>query len=215
MSIFVLSMNYKNFNKFFSKTGDFILPGKKAQFMLSPVSRKIIVNKNNPKKASVLIFCYPKNDKMHVILIKRSDYIGFHSGEISFPGGKFDNQDKNLRHTALREFYEELGVKLISKKNLTKFTPLYIPPSNFIVFPFLTYVNYTPQFYPELNEVAKIIELPISEIFNLKIKYTNLLYGPMKGRKVPCFEFKKYLIWGATAMILNEFKFFLASNSIN
>ena len=76
-------------------------------------------------------------------------------------------------------------------------------------------MNYTPQFYPELNEVAKIIELPISEIFNLKIKYTNLLYGPMKGRKVPCFEFKKYLIWGATAMILNEFKFFLASNSIN
>ena len=102
--------------------------------MLSPVSRKIIVNKNNPKKASVLIFCYPKNDKMHIILIKRSDYIGFHSGEISFPGGKLDNQDKNLRHTALREFYEELGVKLISKKNLTKFTPIYIPPSNSIVF---------------------------------------------------------------------------------
>ena len=151
MSIFVFSMNYKNFNKFFSKTGDFNLPGKKAQFMLSPVSRKIIVNKNNPKKASVLIFCYPKNDKMHVILIKRSDYIGFHSGEISYPGGKLDNQDKNLRHTALREFYEELGVKLISKKNLTKFTPLYIPPSNFIVFPFLTYVNFTPRFYSELN----------------------------------------------------------------
>ena len=150
MSVFIFCMNYKNFNKFFSKTGDFNLPGKKAQFMLSPVSRKIIVNKNNPKKASVLIFCYPKNDKMHVILIKRSDYIGFHSGEISFPGGKLDNQDKNLRHTALREFYERLGVKLISKKNLTNL-PHYIPPSNFIVFPFLTYVNFTPRFYPELN----------------------------------------------------------------
>ena len=88
MSVFIFSMNYKNFNKFFSKTGDFNLPGKKAQFMLSPVSRKIIINKNNPKKASVLIFCYPKNDKMHVVLIKRSDYISFHSGEISYPGGK-------------------------------------------------------------------------------------------------------------------------------
>lgn len=60
-----------------------------------------------------------------LILIKRSDYIGFHSREISFPGGKFDNEDKNLQHTALREFYEELGVKLILKKNLKKFIPLY------------------------------------------------------------------------------------------
>ena len=88
---------------------------------------------------------------MHTILIKRSDYIGFHSGEICFPWGKFDNHDNNLQHTALREFIEELGVKLILKKNLTKFTPLYIPPCNFTVFPFVTYVNFTPQFYPELN----------------------------------------------------------------
>ena len=94
--------------------------------MLSPVSRKTIVNKNKPKKTTVLIFCYPKNDNMHIILIKRLVYIGFHSGEISFPRGKFDNQDKNLQHTTLREFYEELEVKLIFKKKLTKFTPQYI-----------------------------------------------------------------------------------------
>ena len=87
---------------------------------------------------------------MLTILIKRSDYIGFHSGEICFPWGKFDNHDKNLQHTALREFIEELGVKLILKKNLTNL-PHYIPPSNFIVFPFLTYVNFTPRFYSELN----------------------------------------------------------------
>ena len=94
--------------------------------MLSPVSRKTIVNKNKPKKTTVLIFCYPKNDNMHIILIKRLVYIGFHSGEIIFPRGKFDNQDKNLQHTTLREFYEELEVKLIFKKKLTKFTPQYI-----------------------------------------------------------------------------------------
>ena len=76
-------------------------------------------------------------------------------------------------------------------------------------------MNFTPQFYPELNEVAKIIELPISELLYLKIKHTNLSYGTLKGSEVPYFEFKKHIIWGATEMILNEFKFFLAFNSVN
>ena len=123
MSIFTFGMDFKSFNNFFSKIDQYLLPGKKAHLMLSPTSRKFVLNKNKPKKASVLIFCYPNNTMMNVIPIRRPDYIGFHSGEISFPGGKFDIHDKTLEQTALREFHEETGVQLISKKNLIKFTP--------------------------------------------------------------------------------------------
>ena len=215
MSIFVFLMDYKNFNNIFSKNDHFILPGKKTHRMLSPSSRKIIQNKNKPKKASVLIFCYPKNDKMHLILIKRSNFIGFHSGEISFPGGKLDVGDRTLEQTALREFREELGVQLVSKTDSIKFTPLYIPLSNFMVFPFFTYENFTPKFFPEPNEVAELIEFPISELLRSKIKVRKLFNGTSKSIEVPCFKFKNHLIWGATAMILNEFKFYLAFRSTN
>lgn len=215
MSIFTFGMDFKSFNNLFSKIDQYLLPGKKAHLMLSPTSRKFVLNKNKPKKASVLIFCYPKNTMMNVILIRRPDYIGFHSGEISFPGGKFDIHDKTLEQTALREFHEETGVQLISKKNLIKFTPLYIPLSNFMVTPFFTYENFTPQFFPEPKEVTELIDLPISELLKSKIKIRKLFVGTSKNIEAPCFKFKNQLIWGATAMILNEFKIYLASQRTN
>ena len=144
---------------------------------------------------------------MHVILIKRSDYIGFHSGEISFPGGKLDNQDKNLRHTALREFYEELGVKLILKRNLTKFTPLYIPPSNFMVTPFLALGKAPQRFVPDKTEVEALVEVPLDEYLNDgNLIQQKLSTSYAQNIDVPAFKLKGYVVWGATAMMLSEIR---------
>ena len=132
---------------------------------------------------------------MHLILIKRSNFISFHSGEISFPVGKLDVGDMTLEQTTLREFREELGVQLVSKKDLIKFAPLYTPFSNFMVFPFFRYENFTLKFFPEPNEVAELIEFLISELLRSKIKVRKLFNGNSKSIEVQCFKFKNHLVW--------------------
>ena len=164
-----------------------------------------------PKKAAVLLYCYPKNDIMHLSLIKRTNYLGVHSGQISFPGGKYESEDKSLEKTAIRECFEELGTIIKTSNILTPLTPLYIPPSNFLVNPFVGHDNFYPKFSINSREVASLIEIPLFKLLELKIKQKKLKKGPLKGIKVPCFIYQNHLIWGATAMILSEFKFFLAS----
>ena len=180
------------------------------------------------KNAAVLIYCYPKFDLMHLSLIKRSNYIGVHSGQISFPGGKPEPNDKKLEDTALRECSEELGIQIVNK-NLFPLTPLYIPPSNFLVSPFVTFENFNPQFTslfkhvkyfnPKFNldkrEVAAHIQIPLFKLMELNIEKRHLEQGIQIGAEVPCFYYEKNLIWGATAMILAEFKSFLTSLSSN
>ena len=166
------------------------------------------------KKAAVLIYCYPKFDLMYVSLIKRSHYKGVHSGQISFPGGKPEIDDQSLQFTALRECSEELGIQIINE-NLVPLTPLYIPPSNFLVSPFITFDDFHPKFNLDKREVAAHIEIPLFKLMKLQIEKRALDEGPTKGTEVPCFWYQKNLIWGATAMILSEFKSFLATLSSN
>lgn len=212
-------MNYQNFAYSFSKIKDFPLPGIEAQLIAAPFNRqnKLLSKKKyvkSAKKAAVLIYCYPKMGVMHLSLIKRAYYKGVHSGQISFPGGKPEPEDQSLENTAIREYHEELGVKIINK-NLTPLTPVYIPPSNFLVSPFVTFDNFNPKFNLDKREVAAHIELPINKLMKLDIQKKSIDEGPLKDIEVPCFLYKKNLIWGATAMILSEFKFFLASLSSN
>jgi len=110
-------MNYKTFIDSFSKVNDFSLPGISAQLLATPLHRRnemppASVYTKNAKRAAVLLFCYPKGDQMYLSLIKRSEYQGVHSGQISFPGGKSELSDASLEETALRECREELGVSL-------------------------------------------------------------------------------------------------------
>lgn len=216
---FDLFMNYKKFADFFSKVNDFPLPGIDAQLLAAPLDRQ---NKmyskaeyiKSAKNAAVLIYCYPKFDLMHLSLIKRSNYIGVHSGQISFPGGKPEPNDKKLEDTALRECSEELGIQIVNK-NLFPLTPLYIPPSNFLVSPFVTFENFNPKFNLDKREVAAHIQIPLFKLMELNIEKRHLEQGIQIGAEVPCFYYEKNLIWGATAMILAEFKSFLTSLSSN
>lgn len=169
----------------------------------------------NVKRAAVLLFCYPKGDQMYLSLIKRSEYQGVHSGQISFPGGKSELSDASLEETALRECREELGVSLEAVAKLIPLTPLYIPPSNFLVSPFITYDPQDPDFFPDTREVASHIELPLFKLVELEIEQRKLTQGPLKGSPVPCYFYQGHMIWGATAMILTEFKVFLAALSTN
>ena len=162
-----------------------------------------------------MIYCYPKKEKTYFSLIKRSNYSGVHSGQISLPGGKFDKNDSSLKETALRECGEELGINIDLKKDLFALTPLYIPPSNFIVTPYLAYENFYPKFNPDSREVALHIEISIEELKKLKIENKFLRNEYRNEYSIPCYIYKRHIIWGATAMILSEFKSLLASLELN
>ena len=183
---------------------------------LAPAHRKKFINQNpnafkGAKKAGVLLFCYPKNGSMHISLIKRADYKGVHSGQISFPGGKQEKVDNSLWDTALRECNEELGTNLISTDPLMSLSPIYVPPSNFIVNPYVVSSTNYPVFNPDQREVSRHLQLPLNVLIDFEIVERKLKHGSAAGTTVPCFVFDEHLIWGATAMILFEFKNFLES----
>jgi len=204
-------MNFELFLKNIEVFKNTQLPGIEAQFKLAPKMRLEYnakkIEANNPKIAAVLALLYPnQNNEVSLLLTKRANYIGTHSGQISFPGGKFEKSDLNLKETALRETFEEVGIFQEKIDIVREITEVYIPPSNFSVTPFIGILNDIPVF--KLNsEVAKIIEIPFPDLLDdTMLASISISNSYMKETSVPCFNFDGSVIWGATAMILSEIK---------
>lgn len=162
---------------------------------------------HNPKASAVLSLFYPKNGKAHILLIVRSSYPGVHSSQIAFPGGKREAGDIDLKHTALRETNEEVGVRMSEISIVKKWSDIYIPPSNFIVSPFMGITEYTPDFVLQPEEVSAVIELPVCDLLNDRlIQNIRMTTSYAKNIEVPAFVIEEYIVWGATAMILSEVK---------
>ena len=187
------------------------LPGIEAQFKLAPKMRLAYnakrIQANKPKTAAVLALFYPnQKNNVSILLTKRAIYNGTHSGQISFPGGKVEISDLNLKETALRETFEEVGVLKKEINVIREITEVYIPPSNFSVTPFVGILNYKPVFKVN-SEVAKIIEIPFSDLLDdTNLASISITNSYMKETSVPCFNFDGSIIWGATAMMLSEIK---------
>ncbi len=185
--------------------------GLDAQFKLAPKIRlkysEEIINLKNPKKAAVLVIFYPnKNDETCFLLTLRSHYKGIHSAQISFPGGKFEKSDNNLKNTAIREANEEVGIPIDDIAIVKKMTDVYIPPSNFLVTPFLGFLSYTPTFITN-QEVAEIINVTLTDFLDdSAVSNTVLNTSYAENMIVPCFKLNNYIVWGATAMMLSEIK---------
>lgn len=173
-------------------------PGRESRYLLKPDSRL-------QQKAGILILLFPFQDKLHTVFIKRTENNGPHSGQISFPGGKFNSRDKDLEYTALRETTEELGVNSESIRLLGALTPLFIPVSNYDVFTFIGFMNKYTGFSIQTDEVQYAIIENIQELQKpdslgiLEINHSKYHI------KTPCYKIKDTNIWGATAMILSEF----------
>jgi len=184
------------------------LPGEVAQLKLEPLTRKAFEfdPKNlNPKLSSVLILLFPENHKTKLTLIQRPQYDGVHSGQIAFPGGKKEDSDKSLLETALRETFEEIGVEPEKIKIIGKLSQLYIPPSNFLVEPFVGYTDIKPKFIADPVEVSEIIFVDLEELLNeSSFQHKEIISRNLKI-KVPCYFINEKIIWGATSMILSEF----------
>lgn len=205
-------MTFDAFLKYIPQILDEKLPGESAHQEMIPPERITIfkdldLEKINPRKASVMMLFYPKNNEPHLVMILRNSYKGVHSSQIGFPGGKVEKSDVSLEDTALRETFEEIGIdrKLITV--VKPFTEIYIPPSNFKVYPFLGYATQELTFIPDDREVFGIIEMPLSTLMDDGIKVSKTLSTSyMEEVAVPAFRFEEYYIWGATSQMLNELK---------
>ena len=185
------------------------LPGKTAQDKMShAIRRHATLIPKNARTACVLGLLYPKDGEWHIILIERqsSHPDDKHGGQISFPGGMQESTDSSLEDTALRETFEEVGIPVEEIKLLGPTTSLYIPVSNFQVFPFLAYLEKTPVFHPQPSEVRSILEVPLSHFSNKEnLKMTDMKVSKnMTLKNVPYYDVEGHILWGATAMMIRE-----------
>jgi 8-oxo-dGTP pyrophosphatase MutT (NUDIX family) len=185
------------------------LPGEEAQFSMAPFSRERITEvpkeKYFPKMSAVLILLFPCNNSIHTVLIQRPEYSGVHSGQVAFPGGKFEEDDKELSRTALREASEEVGVNPKVVEIIGCLTDIYITPSNFLVRPFIAYSYELPSFIADVHEVQKIIQVDLFSLNDEKIKSVkSILHSNGVKAKTPYYEIEGLTIWGATAMMISE-----------
>ncbi len=184
------------------------LPGTEVQVQMAPPDRLLKHFPRLPQAdstvAAVLIILYQHIDSFYTVFIQRPDYEGVHSGQISFPGGRKEPEDTDIIKTALREANEEVGVNLSKISVIGTLTPLFIPVSKTIVTPVIGWTNKRPEFKIQEEEVVYLIEGDLKTFLDpsiIKIKRFEIL-GEM--RDIKYFDYNGHVIWGATAMILNE-----------
>ncbi len=186
------------------------LPGIEAQYkMAHGIRRHVPTPPENVRVACVLLTLFPVQDHWYTLLIQRAghDLRDKHKGQISFPGGKQEKEDRSLAGTALREAEEEVGLPAKNVQILGQLTELYIPVSNFMVYPFVGVVMEKPQWVPQPSEVAGILEVPLNDFTDPKNQRTKdiRIANNISLKKVPYFDVQGKVVWGATAMVLSEF----------
>lgn len=185
------------------------LPGVTAHLRLAPEVRindlKAAKEPVNALESAVLILLYPVNNKLHTVVILRNQYDGVHSGQISLPGGKWEETDIDFMHTALREAKEEIGIIPDELEVIGQLSRFYVRPSNFIVYPFVAFASKRPEFHRDPTEVQRIIEIDIfNEITLEKIINQTLTFKNNTQVHAPGFSVSGEFMWGATGMIFSE-----------
>ena len=188
------------------------LPGLAAQIKLAPELRAESLRAHPPadaRQAGVLILLYPHKGVWHFPLMKRAEDGLTHGGQISLPGGS-QEAGESLQETALREACEEIGAACTEVEVLGQLSPLYIPPSNFLVTPTVGWADRRPDFRCDPREVAELIEAPLSVLFDRDVMKREpwMLRGTTV--EVPFYQIGPHKVWGVTAMILSEFSLLLA-----
>jgi 8-oxo-dGTP pyrophosphatase MutT (NUDIX family) len=185
------------------------LPGDIAhqQMMAQPIGHRFKMQYDKPpKKGAVMIALYPDEGKIYFPLIQRPPYQGIHGGQVSLPGGKLEDSDDNLIETAIRETFEEIGVKISDNQVLGSLSDLNVTASNFIVKPVISILDRKPEFIRDPREVEQIFKAEVQHLIHPQTLQEKELTVAQEVRlKAPFFDIEEKVVWGATAMILSEF----------
>lgn len=198
-------MDWQEWIKIIEKSRSHPLPGASAQFQMAPVSRRRegAPDSTYRNSAVMIALCQDHSDNPFIPLIVRNEYKGAHSGQVSFPGGKVEEVDENFEATAKRECMEEIGLSEL--ETIRALTPLYIPVSNFLVHPFISLsTTPNPTFSINEREVNKVIRCYLNELLMAPLHENTAIKVGEITLLAPAFKIDNQVIWGATAMMLNE-----------
>ena len=201
-------MNFQHFITQLEITITNYLPGEESQQKMRvnyDQSIELPFSKNNSKPAAVLILLYLEDNEIYFFLTKRTDELENHKGQISLPGGTQEKNEK-LIDTALRETQEEIGINKTSISIIGTITPLFVPVTGFMIYPFIGYSINKLDPKPDPVEVETIFSVNIFDLLNKDNRTAEQRNIRGYNVKVPYFKLNDYQVWGATAMILSEFK---------
>ena len=155
------------------------------------------------RKAAVLIGLFKKNDEWCFSLIRRPMNEKNHPGQIALPGGAMEKHE-TLMNTALREAFEEVGINPEDVEIIGQLTPIPVPVSEYLIYPFVGVISYEPEWVLNKDEVEELFILKMSELISSDNGYTEM--WDLRGNKVevPIFKVMNETVWGATAAVLSE-----------
>jgi 8-oxo-dGTP pyrophosphatase MutT (NUDIX family) len=179
---------------------DFI---EQVRKILNTRTRRII-EQPSLARAAVLVPLFKKGQDCHIVFTKRSDNVRYHKGEISFPGGVFDEKDLELQRTALREASEEIGLKESDVQIIGVLDDI-ITVTQFIVTPFVALFPYPYPFELSSIEIAELIEVPLAALLNKDSFSEREIIRGTRKEVVLAYQYESHIIWGATARILRQF----------
>jgi len=190
------------------------LPGHDAHAKMLPPSSeaKHYEIPEEHKEAAVLLALFQKKSDWHIIYMKRSTRVpeDKHSGQISFPGGKYEEDDDSLEHCAIRETVEELGIRADTIKILGALSPIFVYVSGFVVYPYLAVLKSLPEYDLQESEVEQVYEVPLSYIIKQdSISVKDIHIRNTKIKDVPYIDIEGETLWGATAMITSELTYII------
>jgi 8-oxo-dGTP pyrophosphatase MutT (NUDIX family) len=180
------------------------LPGGDAHSLMSPSHRSSFPPASSDvREGAVMIVLYPDGDGVSTLFtVRRKDLVD-HAGQISFPGGKREDGE-TFEDAAVRECEEEVGIDPTRIDVIGSLSPLYIPPTRFIVHPFVGAVEPLPEIIPQEREVDEVLHVPLTVLQDPGTQRSEEWTIRGKPSTVPFFHVDGHVIWGATAMITAE-----------
>lgn len=161
--------------------------------------------------AAVTLLIHSTYGTPSIVFIERAHHIGpiQHRGQIAFPGGKKE-KDETLKECAFRETEEEIGITLSMEEPIRPLTPLYVPVSNFLIYPFVVFQEKLPAFDLNPAEVKSIIDSPLTQLQNrYVIRKKDIHVREQVLKNVSYFPLDDKILWGASALIFSEFLYLL------
>lgn len=182
------------------------LPEKLEKFILkAEQATKVQFAKKPPRICAVMMAFYEHESETYLPMMLRPTYSRAHPGQIAFPGGKKEEQDKDVIDTAIREMEEEIGVKVPRENVIGQLSPVYIPPSNALVTPIVGYLETKPSYVPDAAEVAEVLDVRLDDLLNPdNISFKKVVLTNGDYINMPAYKANNKIIWGGTARMISE-----------